>query len=94
MFIAGATHTLYQLAPVKEDGKGYKEKGPDATKEGGRWEEVEVERESLEGGGIGEVYAAFAGRNKDLVDFDVAVKRHKMVQAIFCSAKNGTREKY
>ncbi|KAL9066028.1 MAG: hypothetical protein Q9161_007818 [Pseudevernia consocians] len=84
-FIAMAPPTLYQFAPPKQVGKGDEEKG-------GKWEEVEVEKGGF--GGIGEVYAAFAEGNQDLVDFDVAVKRHKMVEAIFRSAKEGTRESY
>ena len=92
-FIAMAPHTLSHYAPLKQDGKGDEEKGPYAF-EGpvGKWEEVEVEKGGF--GGIGEVYAAFAAGDKDLVDFDEAVKRHKMVEAIFRSAKNGTRESY
>ena len=57
-----------------------------------KWEKVEVEEGTF--GGIGEVYAAFAEGNKDVVDFDGAVKRHKMVEAIYRSARNGTRESY
>lgn len=91
-FIAMAPPTLYQSAPPKQEGKGEEEKGRVATQEGRKWEEVEVGKGGF--GGIGEVYAAFAEGNKDLVDFDVAVKRHKMVEAIFRSAKEGTRESY
>lgn len=91
-FIAMAPPTLYQFALPKQDGKDDGDKGPYATKEGGKWEEVEVEKGPF--GGIGGVYAAFAEGNKDLVDFDEAVKRHQMVEAIFRSAKNGTRESY
>lgn len=91
-FIAMAPHTLYQSAPPQQDGKGEEDKGLHAFKEGGKWEKVEVEQISF--GGIGDVYRAFAEGNKDLVDFDGAVKRHKMVEAIFRSAKNGTRESY
>ncbi len=79
-FIAIVPHKLYQSA---------------AGKEGGKWEEVEYEKgQSGAIGGIGPVYEAFAKGSKDLVDFDEAVKRHKMVDAIFRSATNGTRESY
>lgn len=91
-FISMAPHTLYRFSQSKPDGQGDEDKGSYASKEGGRWEEVEVEKGLF--GGIGEVYAAFADGNKDLVDFDGAVKRHKMVEAIFRSAENGTRESY
>ena len=89
-FIATAPHTLYQTVPSKQDGKETEKKGVYATKEGWSWEKVEVEKGTF--GSIGEVYAAFAEGNKDLVDFDEAVKRHKLVEAIFRSAENGTRE--
>ena len=92
-FIAMAPHTLSHFAPLKQDGKRDEEKGAYAFEgPGGKWEEVEVEKGGF--GGIGEVYAAFAAGDKNLVDFDEAVKRHKMVEAIFRSAKNGTRESY
>lgn len=93
-FIAIAPHTLYQFTPAKPEGQGEegKLKSLFAAKEGGQWEEIEFEKGAF--GGIGEVYAAFAEGDKDLVDFDEAVKRHKMVEAIFRSAKNGTRESY
>ena len=92
-FIALAPHTLSQYTPTKQDGKGDEEKGAYGTKETGKWEEVDVGEKGAFGG-IGAVYAAFAEGNKDLVDFDEAVKRHKMVEAIFRSAENGTRESY
>lgn len=81
-FIAMAPHTLYQVvAPAQENGEEEEEENPYATfaKEGGKWKEVEFEKGPF--GGIGEVYAAFADGNKDLVDFDEAVKRHKLVEA-------------
>ena len=62
------------------------------AQEGGQWKEVEVEKGSF--GGIGAVYAGLAEGSRDVVDFDQAVERHKMVEAIFRSAKNGTRESY
>ena len=58
------------------------------------WKEVEVPA-MLGFGGVGEVYQAFAqGDTKPLVDFDEAVKRHHLVDAIFRSAEKGTRESY
>ena len=63
--------------------------------EGAKWEEVKIPPDSGHFGGIGEVYAAFAeGKKEGLVDFDEAVKRHKMVEAIYRSAEKGTRESY
>ncbi|KAK3176113.1 hypothetical protein OEA41_007435 [Lepraria neglecta] len=60
--------------------------------EGAKWEEVEVVGGG--GGGIGEVYAAFAEGKEGVVDFEEALKRHRMVAAIEKSAANGTRESY
>ena len=57
-----------------------------------KWEEVEFERGSF--GDIGEVYKAYAEGQKGVVDFDAAVTRHKMVEAIRRSAEKGTRESY
>ena len=85
-------HKLYQCTRHQQEGQGGEIQSPYATKGGVEWEEVEFERGGF--GGIGEVYAAFADGNKDLVDFDEAVKRHRMVEAILRSAKNGTRESY
>lgn len=90
--IAMSPPTLYQSGPAKPKGKGEEEGGAYATRKGAEWEEVEVGEGAF--GGIGAVYSAFAEGNEDLVDFDVAVKRHKMVEAIIRSAKNGTRESY
>lgn len=92
-FIAMAPHKLYQLAPALENDKEEEEDNSFATlAKGGQWKEVEFEKGPF--GGIGEVYAAFADGNKDLVDFDEAVKRHRMVEAIYRSAAKGTRESY
>ena len=93
-FIALAPHTLSRFTPAGEKGSE-EEKENLYTKlsgGGGKWEEVEFEKGPF--GGIGEVYEAFAEGNKDMVDFDEAVKRHKLVEAIFRSAKDGTREEY
>ena len=91
-FMAVGPHKLYQSTPHKQDDKGGEVKAPYDTKDGVQWEEVEFKRGGF--GGIGEVYTAFAEGSKDLVDFEEAVKRHKMVEAILRSAKNGTRESY
>ncbi|KAK4693820.1 hypothetical protein P7C71_g3650, partial [Lecanoromycetidae sp. Uapishka_2] len=62
--------------------------------EGAKWEEVDIPGQ-LAFGGVGELYAAYAKGEKDgLVDFDEAVKRHRMVDAIYRSAEKGTRETY
>ena len=60
--------------------------------EGKGWEVVDFASTSF--GGIGEVYAAFADGKKPYVDFDEAVKRHRMVEAIERSATMGTQESY
>ena len=60
--------------------------------EGAKWEELEVV--GCGGGGIGEVYAAYAEGKEGVVDFEEALKRHRMVAAIEKSAANGTRESY
>lgn len=100
-FITMSRHTLYQYAQPEQKGQeeeGEKEFVPEEAENrfvlesGGQWKEVEVEKGAF--GGIGEVYRAFAEGNKDLVDFEMAVKRHKMIEAIRRSAKNGTRESY
>lgn len=99
-FVAMAPVTLSRFPPSSQESKGGDEeeeekKGTYASmkiEEKGVWEEVDVEKGAF--GGIGEAYAAFAAGDKDLVDFDEAVKRHKMVEAIFRSAEKGTREIY
>ena len=91
-YIQMAPHSLYQFAPPQPKGRGEKEGYFSTSQEVGQWEKVEFESGPF--GGIGEVYEAFAAGREDLVDFDEAVKRHKMVEAIFRSAKNGTRESY
>ena len=59
-----------------------------------KWEIVEVP-DPIAYGGIGEVYKAFGeGKTEGLVDFDGAILRHKMVEAIYRSAEKGTRESY
>ena len=59
----------------------------------GSWTDVPIEPH-MAFGGIGEVYNAFAEGKGGIVDFDEAVKRHKMVDAIFRSGEKGTRESY
>jgi len=61
--------------------------------EGGMWEEVEM-GSGLGFGSIGEVYQAFANGGKGVVDFEEAVVRHKLVEALQRSAEKGTRESY
>lgn len=61
--------------------------------EGGDWEEIAVAKPSF--GGIGPVYEAFAtGKQGTYADFEEAVIRHKMVDAVYRSAESGTRETY
>lgn len=59
----------------------------------GSWTDVPIEPH-IAFGGIGEVYSAFAAGKRGFADFDEAVKRHKMVDAIFRSGEKGTRESY
>ena len=85
---------LYRSTTPEQKGEG-KEDEKKAPWEGegkAHWEEVEYEKGAI--GGIGEVYTALAEGNKDIVDFDVAVQRHKVVEAILRSAENGTRESF
>lgn len=92
--MAMAPPTLYQYAQAEQERQEKEGKSRFVPEKGGQWEEIEMENGNGAFGGIGEVYRAFAEGNKDLVDFEVAVKRHKMVEAIYRSAKNGTRESY
>ena len=59
----------------------------------GSWTDVPI-KPHIAFGGIGEVYNAFAEGKAGFADFDEAVKRHKMVDAIFRSGEKGTRESY
>lgn len=78
IFISKSPPTLYHCKPG----------------EGAKYEEVEVAKPKVFGG-INEVYAAFAeGKTEGIVDFEGAVKRHRMVEAIYRSAEKGTRESY
>lgn len=78
VFIAFSAPTLSQYKPG----------------EGAKWEEVEVPK-SEHFGGVGEVYHAFAeGNETALVDFEEAVKRMKMIDAILRSSKSGERVSY
>ena len=94
-FMVMAPPSLYRSTRPKQQGQGKEEKTQPAWEEAkskAQWEEVEYEKGTI--GGIGEVYTAFAEGNKDTVDFDVAVQRHKIVEAIFRSAESGTRENF
>jgi predicted dehydrogenase len=60
------------------------------------WEPVEV-APPIAYGQIGEIYDAFVNGEKAsgcLVDFEGAALRHRMLEACFKSARNGTRETY
>ncbi len=63
------------------------------SEEGGKWEEGKM-GSGLGFGSIGEVYQAFAKGGKGVVDFEEAVVRHKLVEAIQRSMEKGTRENY
>ena len=68
---------------------------PSKTNEASDWEEVDVGPPTPGFGGVGPVYEAFAsGKKGTYVDFDAAVTRHKMVEAIYRSTEKGTRETY
>ncbi|KAL8862253.1 MAG: hypothetical protein Q9178_001262 [Gyalolechia marmorata] len=87
---------LYVSDEAPEDGAT---KGMYESREGGpQWKEVEVPESKLGCfGGVAEVYEGIAkgkGIEDGIVDFDEAVKRHKMVEAIAKSARDGTREDY
>ncbi|KAL8823815.1 MAG: hypothetical protein Q9191_005524 [Dirinaria sp. TL-2023a] len=57
------------------------------------WEELQTEVPYF--GGIGGVYQAFTSKKEgNYTGFEEAVVRHRMVEAIYRSAKNGTRESY
>ena len=92
-FITLSQPRLYQYTPSGEQKyEGYQQVGEKTA-----WEEVEVGK-PMAFGGIGELYEAFAqggeGKGVDYVDFEEAVKRHRMVEAIRRSAEKGTRESY
>lgn len=60
-------------------------------KDGRGWVEIDVEKTNATAG----VYEAFAkGDWKNLVTFEQAVVRQRMLEAIYKSAKDGTRESY
>jgi len=56
------------------------------------WEEVELPAQ-MAVGGVGEAYLAHA-KGERLPDFGDALLRHRMLEAVFRSAKQGTRESY
>lgn len=95
-FIAMSPHRLFQYAQPEQEAQVREDKerfvAEEGAEKGAEWKEVEVEKVAF--GGIGQVYRAFAEGSPDLVDFETAVKRHKMIDAIFRSAKSGTRESY
>ena len=94
-FLVMSPPSLYRSTRPKQQGEGKEgEMQPawEEEKSKAQWEEVKYEKGVI--GGIGEVYTALAEGNKDLVDFDVAVQRHKIVEAIIRSAESGTRETF
>lgn len=93
-----------QVVPPKlyrsEMPEGGKEKTSyDDKTAGPTWKEVELPDAGMEGhfGGVAELYDAIAkgkGKEDGIVDFDEALKRHRMLDAIEWSAKNGTKQRY
>ncbi len=65
------------------------EKGKEAE-----WKSVEVEKGRESYGNVAGIYEKSAEGMERLVDFEGAVVRHKMLEAIYRSAKKGTRESY
>ena len=62
--------------------------------EGAKWEEIEVAK-SKHFGGIAEIYETFAeGKRDGILDFEEAVKRHRLIDAIFRSSESGQRVSY
>ena len=94
-FLAMASPDMYRSTTAKQGGKGKEEERQaqwEEEKSKPQWEAIEYEKGAM--GGVGAVYTALAEGNKDLVDFDVAVERHKIVEAIFRSAESGRRETF
>ena len=87
-FVALSQPTLFRAVGGKKEMKGFEVTGGSPA----TWEKVPVDQ--AEFGGIGKAYAAYAEGSKDYVDFDKALKRHQMVEAIYRSAEKGTRESY
>lgn len=78
--------------------EGAGQKGIYEDREGGaEWKEVEIPKSNMAGhfGGVAEVYEAIAqgkkGKADGLVDFEEAVKTHKLVDAIVTSIREGKR---
>ena len=91
--IAGEKGSLKFVGPAIFIGMGTPTLYQYTPGEGKDWEKVEFASTSY--GGIGELYARFVeGGKNTYVDFDEAVKRHRMVEAIERSAAKGTRESY
>ena len=63
-----------------------------AAKEEGVWEEVQVEERGF--GGVGELYKAVVDGVEEVVGFEGAVVRHRMVEAVKRSAETGKKESY
>ncbi|KAL8915937.1 MAG: hypothetical protein Q9208_008779 [Pyrenodesmia sp. 3 TL-2023] len=99
----GANFAVQMVAPKLYQAKapeGAGQKGVYESREGGaEWKEVKVPKGRMAGhfGGVAELYEAIAmGKEREVgvVDFEEAVKRHRMVEAIARSARDGTRESY
>lgn len=90
-----------QMMPPKlfmaEAPQGAEQKGIYDSREGGaEWREIEVAKSGLGVfGGVAEVYEKIGKGDTDgLVGFEEAVVRHKMVEAIERSAREGRRVEY
>ena len=92
-FMTLGSPKLYLHKPSERGGE---ERSITQEPSGGRnWAEVEIGTPAPAVGGIGPVYEAFAsGKQGNYVDFDGAVIRHKMVEAVSRSVEKGTREVY
>lgn len=82
---------LYQYQNADAEAHSHYEQHKDEAK----WEEVEVGAGVGGFGGVGDLYQAYVRGDKEgFVDFEGAVVRHRMVEAIKKSAKDGGRERY
>ena len=63
-----------------------------STSSTGGWQELEFPEKPF--GGVGEVYEKFVEGGKGSVDFEEAVKRHRMVDAMRRSLETGKSESY
>lgn len=92
--MATATPNLYQYKNANAEAHNVYEPGEQPKNEA-KWDEVKVEPGVGGFGGVGDLYHAYVRGDKEgFVDFEGAVVRHRMVEAIKRSAKNGVKERY